>query len=185
MKQIILIRHAKVIVNEKQKIHAKELIQWVKEYDQAPIDDTKPSHLLYKIVQDTDIVLTSDLKRSIESAKLLGVIPHETNALFNEAGIPDAYLFPFKLRPKTWLFILRSLLLFGFGNKDHSLQASKIQAQKAADYLIEYSQIHNHVTLIGHGGMNWLIHKALIQAGWILTQKPSHQNWGITLLTKS
>lgn len=149
MKQIILIRHAKVIVNEKQKIHAKELIQWVKEYDQAPIDDTKPSHLVYKMVQDTDIVLTSDLKRSIESAKLLGVIPHETNALFNEAGIPDAYLFPFKLRPKTWLFILRSLLLFGFGNKDYLQNYNTLKEAKAGigKYIQLYNQERLHSTL--------------------------------------
>ena len=38
---------------------------------------------------------------------------------------------------------------------------------------------HDNVVLVGHGGMNWLIGKVLINEGWELEGKSSHANWGV------
>ncbi len=113
----------------------------------------------------------------------MGIVHHEKNTLFNEAGIPDAHIPFFKLPPKKWLIILRILMLLGQGKKDLSLKASKLQAKEAAEYLLTLSEEHQSIVVIGHGGMNWLIQKVLQKKGWKLASKPSHKHFGVTRLT--
>ena len=183
MKQIILIRHAKVDIDNSQKMGSLELSHWVDTYDIAPIDtNSLPSEQTKVLVQSADVVLTSTLRRAIDSAGVLDAEVHEKNSFFNEAGIPEVK-FPFiKLKPKSWLVILRVLLLLGLGKKDTSLKASKAQAEMAAKRLLALSLEHDNVALIGHGGMNWLIRKVLMKEGWVLEGKPSNANWGVTVL---
>ena len=183
MKQITLIRHAKVDIDNSQKIDSLSLQKWVKAYDSAPIhiESLAPKETI-TLVQNADIVLTSTLIRAVDSAGVLGVEVYEKNELFNEAIIPKIDIPFFKFKPKTWLVILRILLLLGLGKKDTSFQASKQQAKKASQNLVQFSNTHDNIVLVGHGGMNWLISKALIKEGWVLDEKASHANWGATVL---
>ena len=183
MKQITLIRHAKVDIDNTQRIGSLFLSQWVEEYDVAPIyKESLPPKETVALVQNANVVVTSMLSRAIDSAKVLGVEVDEKNELFNEANIPTVNIPFLKLKPKSWLVILRLLLLFGLGKKDTSLKASKNQAKKAANRLLELSAEHGHVVLVGHGGMNWLIRQELVKEGWKIEDKGSHSNWGMTIL---
>ena len=183
MKQIILIRHAKVDIDNTKKIDSLSLQKWVELYDSAPIaSESLPTEDTITLVQNTDVVVTSTLRRAIDSAKVLGVEVHTQNALFNEATIPEIVIPYLKLKPKSWLVILRLMLLLGLGKKETSLKASKVQAKKAAMQLETLIKEHDKVALVGHGGMNWLIGKVLIQKGWQLDNKVSHENWGVTIL---
>ena len=183
MKQITLIRHAKVDIDNSQKIDSLSLQKWVSEYDTAPIHtESLPPKETVILLQSADVVLTSTLRRAIDSAKVLGIDIDEQNKLFNEANIPEVNIPILKLKPKRWLVILRLMLLLGLGEKDTSLKASKMQAKEAANKLLEFSTEHDHVVLIGHGGMNWLIGQVLMKEGWELDGKGSHENWGTTVL---
>jgi len=184
MKKILLLRHAKVDIKNTQKISSLSMRKWVKEYDIANIvSSSLPSSTLIQMAQESNIVLSSTLKRSIDSAKALQVTPAESNSIFNEALVPDVNIPFFKLKPKTWLVILRVLLIFGFGKKDASLKASKTQALQASTRLQELSKKHNTSLLVGHGGMNFLIRKNLLKEGWSIQGKVSNKHWGITVLT--
>jgi len=186
MNQIILIRHAKVDLDNSRKIDSLSLQKWVGDYDSAPIhSNSLPSKEIMEIVKSANVVLTSTLRRAIDSAGVLGIEVHEQNSLFNEAGIPEVKIPFFKFKPKTWLVILRLLLLFGLGKKDTSLKASKIQAREATQKLLVFSENNERVVLVGHGGMNWLIRKVLMKEGWILEASTGHSNWGITVLQSS
>ncbi|RLA70371.1 MAG: hypothetical protein DRG09_03400 [Epsilonproteobacteria bacterium] len=186
MKQIILIRHAKVDIDNTQKIIAASMKNWVKAYDIAELcSESKPTQKTIDVVKRTDVVVTSALKRAIDSAKVLGTDIYESNALFNEASIPDVHMAFLKFKPKTWLMILRVLLLFGLGKKDASLKASKLQAKEAVKRLLALVDTHESVVLVGHGGMNWLIRKVLMKEGWSLEPNASNKNWGMTVLTLS
>ena len=186
MKQITLIRHAKVDIDNSHKINASSLSSWIEEYDSAPIHtESLPSCETIKHVQCSDVVLTSTLKRAIDSANVLGGEVVEQNKLFNEAAIPEVSIPYLKLKPKSWLVVLRLMLFLGLGKKDTSLKASKVQAKEAVKILLEYVTKHNHVVLVGHGGMNWLLGKELVKEGWVLEGKVSHENWGATVLHKS
>ena len=183
MKQIILIRHAKVDIDSNQKIDATSLKNWVKSYDIANIHiDSLPQQETIDVVKSADIVITSTLRRTIDSAKVLDTNIFESNPMFNEAKIPDVKIPFLKLKPKTWLTILRVLLLLGLGKKDTSLKASKLQAKKAIERLLELSNEYENIVLVGHGGMNWLLRKELMKEGWSLEPDTSNKNWGITLL---
>ena len=184
MKKIILLRHAKVDIDTSTKIDSFALKQWVKEYDHAPIIplSKEPTQEIRVLAKDADIVLTSTLRRAKDSAKELEVKIEEESALFNEAAIPEAKIPYIKLKPKTWLAILRIFLLLGLGKKEVSFNASKQMAQNAASKLLEYAKEHNTVLLVGHGGMNWLIRKVLEKQGWRVEGKASNRNWGATFL---
>ena len=183
MKQIILIRHAKVDIDTSQTIVSSALKNRVERYDVAEIHpESKPMQKVRNLVLSADAVVTSSLRRAIDSAKLLDIDVYEQNAIFNEAQIPNVNIPFLKFKPKTWLVILRVLLLFGFGKKDTSLKASTKQAEEAAVRLLALSQKNDSVVLIGHGGMNWLIRKVLMKEGWCLEPNSSNSNWGRTIL---
>ncbi len=182
-KQIILIRHAKVDIENSKKIDAVSLQNWVEQYDSSEIyADSLPTQNTTEVVNQADILVTSTLQRTIDSAKILGRDIYESNALFNEADIPDITIPFFKFRPKSWLVIVRVLSLLGFGKAGVSLKASKLQAKEGSQRLLELSKEHDSVVLVGHGGMNWLLRKALVEDGWILQADPSSKNWGVTVL---
>lgn len=183
MKQIILLRHAKVEIDNSETIASVSLKKWVEVYDAAEIDaNSKPSPSVHDMVQNADLLVTSTLRRAIDSATLLDRAIDESNALFNEAKVPEANIPFFKLKPKTWLGILRLLLLLGLGKKDTSLKASKKQAKEASLRLLKLSEKYDSVVVVGHGGMNWLIRKMLMKKGWVSEGKGSHENWGVTVL---
>ena len=186
MKQILLIRHGKVDIDDTLKLDAQRLKKWVEMYDKAPIaSDSLPEDKTVMAAKDADVVVTSTLRRTIDSAALLGVEIKYKSMLFNEVSIPEVNLPWLKLKAKTWLVLLRLMMLFGFGKKDTSLKISKLKAKKAAAYLNRLSKADEKVALVGHGGMNWLIGKALVKKGWKLEGKVSHENWAVTVLQKN
>lgn len=131
MKQITLIRHAKVNIDNAKKINAYALQKWVKEYDVAPIHNKSlPSDATITLAKSADVVLTSSLKRAIDSASVLGLEVHEKNELFNEAAIPEVSIPYLKLKPKVWLVILRVLLILGLGKKTTLLKPPKHKQNK-------------------------------------------------------
>lgn len=183
MKQIILIRHAKVDLDNSRPINASSLKEWVDAYDVANIDvHSLPNQETIHVIENSDVLVTSSLQRAIDSAKVLDIDVYEQNVIFNEAQIPNVNIPFLKFKPKIWLVILRILLLFGLGKKDTSLKVSKKQAEEAALRLLALSQKNDTVVLIGHGGMNWLIRKVLMKEGWSLEPNPSNSNWGVTIL---
>lgn len=48
--------------------------------------------------------------------------------------------------------------------------------------LIELSEEHDRVVLVGHGGMNYFMRRILLKQGWKLQGKASSKNWGLTRL---
>jgi broad specificity phosphatase PhoE len=185
-KRIILIRHAKVDSDDSKKMDSHSLKKWVEAYDIAPIlADSKPTKETVTLSKDADVVVTSTLRRAIDSASVLGVEVYQSHNVFNEAGIPEVNIPLLKLKPKTWLVILRLMLIVGLGKKDSSLKASKAQAKEATNRLMALVDEHNSVLLVGHGGMNWLLGKELVREGWELEGKRSHENWGVTVFTSS
>jgi len=184
MKQIVLIRHAKVDLDSSRPINASFLKEWVDAYGVANIYvHSLPTQETINVIKNSDVLVTSSLCRTIDSAKVLDVDIYESSTIFNEAQIPNVNIPFLKMKPKSWMVVLRVLLLFGLGKKDASLKASKLQAEEAAERLLELSNEFESVVLVGHGGMNWLIRKVLMKEGWHLEDKPSNKNWGMTILS--
>ena len=115
--QIILIRHAKVLLEKTEKITASQMNTWVEVYNHASIDITLPNQELIQHIKDAEVVLASSLSRTADSLKVIGVEPTEKNSLFDEIALPDAKGTWLKLSSKTWLVLLRLMMLAGFGKK--------------------------------------------------------------------
>jgi broad specificity phosphatase PhoE len=177
VKEIILIRHGRVDVNADDKIKAKDLEQWVKAYDVAKLDvSSQPSEEVHRLVNQADFLLTSALSRAIESASKFEREIDKKNVAFNELSLPKISIPYFEFKAKTWLIILRLVLFFAKNDKKY--------VENALRQLLQHSKEHKLVVLIGHGGLNYYLHKALLKEGWSLVEKPSHKNWGLTKLYK-
>jgi len=177
--KITLIRHAKVLLDNTQNITASQMNTWVEAYNHAPIDTTPPNKEVIHHIKESDVVLTSSLSRTSDSLAVIDVVPTEKNSLFDEVELPESKGTWFKLSSKTWLIILRLMMLAGFGKKSKVYTEAKQRAKKASEYLIALGNKHENVALMGHGGMNWLMGKELERLGWkCVKQGGGSKNWG-------
>ena len=186
MKKITLVRHARVKMDNKTKIDAIALPQWIYDYDHASLDEESlaPKETI-NAVKNADFVLTSQLRRTIDTAHLLDLEIDEQNELFNEASVP-AITIPFlKFKAKTWLIIIRIFLFIELSRKRSRIKEAREEAKKASEHLFLLASKYDHIVVVGHGAKNWLIRKELLRMGWMLKGKPSNENWGITVLSLS
>lgn len=73
--EISLIRHGKSKHIDKNKVTCDEFHDWVQKYDDSSVfeEESYPFDTLKKVSM-ANLIITSDLKRSIDSAKLLKMI---------------------------------------------------------------------------------------------------------------
>ncbi|MEH7115248.1 histidine phosphatase family protein [Neobacillus niacini] len=179
--EISLIRHGKSLVTENNSMTVKEFKKWVEKYDNSGVfeESLYPSDTKEKILA-AKIVITSDLTRAIESAKLLNPKVNIINdPLFREVELPtfSLKLIDVKLRPSVWAVILRSLWFIGVSTECESLIVAKLRAKEASQQLIDYACKYQSVILVGHGFFNMLIAKELEKKGWKGKRKREAKHW--------
>ena len=152
-------------------------------YDTAPIEETLPQSAVVHQIKSANVVAASSLSRTHDSLALLGIEPNVSDSVFNEAEVPLGKIPYIKLYPHQWLVVLRLMMFVSMGKGSSSLKASKSRASQAADYLITLAKTKQSVALMGHGGMNWLISKALEKEGWVCVDDAhSRKNWGYIVM---
>jgi len=152
---------------------------WVEAYNHAPIDTTLPNQEVIHHIKGANMILASSLSRAADSLAVIGVEPREKNSLFDEIDLPEAKGTWLKLSSKTWLVLLRLMMLAGFGKKSKVYTEAKKRAKEASEYLIHLANTHESVALMGHGGMHWLVGKELESLGWkCVKQGGGSENWG-------
>jgi broad specificity phosphatase PhoE len=182
---ITLIRHAKVLAKEDTRLYASEVPGWVEHYNEAPIEETLPEDAVIQQIKRANVVVETSLSRTHDSLVLLGVEANVRDSVFDEAEVPSGKIPYIKLYPRQWLVVLRLMMLVGMGKGSSSLKASKSRAIQAANELIVLAQRKESVVLMGHGGMNWLIAKALEKEGWSCIEDGySSKNWGYKVYEK-
>ncbi|MDL4843021.1 histidine phosphatase family protein [Aquibacillus rhizosphaerae] len=185
--EISLIRHGKssYIINDRMTI--LEFARWIEKYDYHGVleEKTYPEVTMEKIA-GANLVITSDLTRSIESAEILNPLSEVVCLpLFREAElpIPTVQNLRFKLRPSSWAFLLRLLWLNGYSGQKESLNGAKQRAKKAAEELVYYAKTHQTIALVGHGFFNVMIAKELKKMGWKADKKTSGKHWICNIFT--
>jgi len=162
-----------------KNISASEFGEWVDSYDNANIKETSNLESnLDKVLNSSDIIITSTLKRTIDTTQLFKSSIYESNSLFDEAQLPFPNWKFLKFTPSVWLVILRLLWFFGYSKKAESLKQARQRAKTAAEHLNKLSHEYNTVTLIGHGIMNKLIKKQLLLLKWQESKKMCNENLG-------
>ncbi|OEH92682.1 histidine phosphatase family protein [Bacillus solimangrovi] len=179
--QISLIRHGKSKCIDNERMTSNEFQDWIKKYDSSGVfEETAYPSKTQSIVGSAQIIITSDLTRSIESAKLLNSnIQVHSNSLFRETElpIPNNKYWDIKLSPVIWATLLRCLWFSGYSSNCESLSSAKNRATKATQLLIKYANEHSSVVLVGHGFLNKLIAKELKKMGWQSTNRTSYKHW--------
>lgn len=182
--EISLIRHGRSLLSENDRITINDFRSWIEKYDSSGVNEEAayPPETI-KRAADAKVVITSDLKRSVESARLLN--PEAkiiSDPLFRETELPvcSTELFQLRLRPGIWAVILRLVWFSGYSRKCESLKEAKLRAEKAAKKLIDSSIEYGPIVLVGHGFMNILIAKELKKKGWKGRRKTASEHWGCT-----
>lgn len=176
--QITLLRHGRPGFNLAGYARAGELPGIAASYDAAGVMGEPPADVV-RIVNDHGAVVCSDLQRSLESAKALGIEDiHSVDALFREAALPHFDNGSLRLPVGAWVAMLRVLWLFGFSRNGESFGKAKSRATDAAQRLIQLAHEHESVVLVGHGLMNHLIARALISSQWQGPAWPGSGYWG-------
>ncbi|GHI01631.1 histidine phosphatase family protein [Neobacillus kokaensis] len=181
--EISLIRHGKSTHVDNERITCIEFQGWVEKYDSSGVIEEKvyPSLALEKIAT-ANLIITSDLKRSIESASLLN--PHIKtieDKLYREVELPVLpKIAGVKLSPASWAVMLRCLWFCGYSRQYESLVRAKQRAKLAAEQLVKYTEEYDSVVLVGHGFFNRFIAEELKEKGWQGKRKSSTKHWHCT-----
>ena len=176
--KIILIRHAKVDVNIYTLTYASELKKYLTLYNNASIQkEFCNENNIRKILNNSDKIFCSQLKRSIASVELYEKKPNLCDAIFNEAGLPFSDWRGVKLPLVVWSMLFRIMWFFGYAHNGESLAKAKGRATKGAEKLMNSFEEASTVTLLGHGLMNRLIAKELLRQGWKSSAKMGTDNW--------
>ncbi|KAB8125936.1 histidine phosphatase family protein [Gracilibacillus oryzae] len=168
--EITLIRHGKSACLHERNMTSEKFSAWVKRYDDNGVitETAYPEESLRKI-RMAELIVTSDLKRSIQSAALLS---NERNTvslpLFRETDLPtlSSNIRGLVLHSTIWASVLRILWFCGYSNGKESFRHAKQRAETAADHLIELAHKHEKIALVGHGFFNRFIAKELVKKGW-------------------
>ncbi|PGT77071.1 histidine phosphatase family protein [Bacillus sp. AFS040349] len=185
--EITLIRHGRSQLDGKKRITFREFSDWVIQYDSLGVVEEScfPNEALKKI-NEANLVITSDLKRSIDSASLLRKsVKTISSSLFREIELPvtTKSFSSIKLSSDTWAVLFRILWFSGYSSNCESYNSAKERAEVATNKMIELTSIHNNVVLVGHGFFNRLIAKELKNKGWKRETKITSKHWGTTTFT--
>lgn len=185
--QIILMRHGKPDIPETGNLSANEIHQWVKRYNAAPVTpENLPPAEITTIARECNVVVCSDLPRSISSAEMLGVKTiHYAESLYQEMGLPYGKFFSPRLPPMVWVVFFRILWHLGYSSNSESVRAAKRRVTEAVNKLICMANEHESVLLVGHGYLNRYIAKELQSFGWKGPTSPGNTYWGFGIYEKN
>ena len=79
MQKIILLRHGEVKIEDYKHISANQFGKWIVKYNNSDIkSEFSSKNEIKDILNKTDILICSSLKRSIQSIEIFNKIPFET-----------------------------------------------------------------------------------------------------------
>lgn len=175
--QITLLRHGEPEFELAGNVRAGELARIAQSYDEAGIRGTPPKDVV-KLARGHNIVLCSDLPRSLQSAAALGLTGiYASDPLFREVGVPYFSKGSLRLPVMVWFVVFRSLWLCGFSKNGESLIKARERARIAAQRLASLAAEFDRILLVGHGLINYLIAKELLANNWSGPSRPGSRHW--------
>jgi broad specificity phosphatase PhoE len=186
-KRIVLARHGPVSASLRTRIAGRQFAEFVDEWQASGIASTAiPSSESSSLAQAAAILVTSDLLRSMQSARLLAPNkPTMSDSVFREAQVPATFRSSVVLRRSTWIVMARFLWLCRSWPGIESRFAARERAGDAARRLEQLVDEYGSVFLVGHGYFNLLIARELRGRGWNGPRHPATRNWGTSTYLQS
>ena len=181
--RITLLRHGEPTISTLRKVTSAEFLGWVEEYNNSGLcQSSKPPVQVLDHAQKCTAIVCSDLPRSIESAKALGVENITlSDTIFNEAGMPASNRRILKLSPNAWMIIYRVFWLLGYSNNSESFKEAKMRAISAIEKLTEIANNYENVLFVGHGFYNRILANELRKSGWLGPKNPGSKYWSMSI----
>ncbi|MBT2691188.1 histidine phosphatase family protein [Bacillus sp. ISL-47] len=181
--EITLIRHGRSAHIGETQMTISDFRIWVEMYNSNGINKNEacPPEAI-EMVKSAPLLITSDLKRSIQSARLLNPgAKIKEYPLFRETELPAPAggLMAMKLKPNSWAVLLRIAWFCGYSFRCESYRDAKVRAKHAALKLIACASEYNSAILVGHGFFNLLIAKELQKMGWKGKRKTGSTHWNV------
>ncbi len=175
-------RHGRVDIAACDKVTPLEFGQWVARYNRAGIYDSDiPDRCTVDRIKRCHYVVCSDLPRSIESARRLGIADIDlVSSDFRECEMPySEWQWP-ELPIAVWSFLFRFLQFIGVSFTAESYSEAKKRSIVCARQLSWLAREHGSVLFVGHGALNWLLHKNLRRIGWSGPARVNRGYWALT-----
>jgi hypothetical protein len=165
--RVILVRHGRSTHPVTGWLDTDGLHRWFADYDAAGIaPNDEPPAALRALASSAGLVVASDLRRAIESARrLVPETPLQTSPLLRETPLRIPVL-------RVRLPILGWALAVGVGSVIQRLRRAPhpaefvAQAAGAAEWLGDLAERHGTVLAVTHSIMRGHIATALVSAGW-------------------
>lgn len=176
---IIIARHGKPALSRKVKLNWREYREWWKEYDKGGLQsEQKIPKRLSDWVSKADIVISSSLRRAVESAELAsGRAPDYIYEELIEAALPSPKLGPLKIRPKSWGTWSRIVWYWGWPDGMESHGAARVRANAMCDVLAEHAKDGKIIYVSGHGWFNRMLKGSLMKRGWKCKSQNGDLHW--------
>ncbi len=160
--------------------------EWLKKYNASGIrQERRPPEELLNLIEDFDVVMSSDLKRALDSAHMLaGSKVIMKNRVFREFELPESKKNYPRFTPEIWSLIFRILWFFGYSNKSENFSDAKKRIKLSADKLEDLAIKHSDIILVGHGLMNRFIGMELKKQGWRKKRSGGKGYWNYCEFTK-
>lgn len=181
--KIVLLRHGKPDIPRLANMNGVEFVKWINSYDLAALDEKcSPAEDALLIAQSCSAVICSTLRRSIESAEMLGVSDKvEASSEFVEANLPNFGVMSLRLPARVWLVVFRLSWFIGYSPNSESYLQVKERAKNCASQLINIAQDKESVMFVGHGILNRLISKELIRRKWRGPARSKSDYWQFSI----
>lgn len=178
--EILLVRHGRPDFAF-DRVRCDRVALEFRRYEDAGIRADHPApEELRSTVSRADVVLASDRRRAVESARGLGVVADlSSDSLFREVPLPHRLPLPASLRLNygTWVVTARILWMAGMARGVESRREARRRAERACDALIESGTSARRVVLVAHGFINLLIGRELRRRGWAGPMIPAGRYW--------
>lgn len=179
MDTIILVRHGKPALSRKVRLTWQEYRDWWVRYDEGGLKpDQLPPKRVREWAQKADFILSSPLRRAVESAALAaGRAPDLTLPGLVEAALPSPPLGPLKLRPKSWGTVARILWYLGYSDGMESHTEARARANSVCVELEDCASDGRIVYVSGHGWFNRMVKGSLMARGWRCKSQNGDLHW--------
>jgi broad specificity phosphatase PhoE len=184
--RVILMRHGKPLIPPQKSVSSEEFRTWIEAYNAAELcEKSKPESAAVEIAKSSNSVMCSNLKRSLNSAEVLGVNEVSSSEYhLREMEMPWGKITPFKLKPEYWAVIFRILWFLGYSKNSESFKEAKLRAAHAASLLENSAKKNGSVLFVGHGMLNRFIEKYLVANGWQVKKKVGSNYWEFGVLER-
>lgn len=182
--RIILVRHGPPEFDDTKNIESAGLQKALAEYAESVVTERPRREIPAQGAgAEGQIAVCSELVRSRSSATLLGFGGVTVSPLLNESLLPYPDVLPFRMPWRIVLALFRIAWLFGYKQNAPGIRKDRNRARQAGDWLINLAQTHGEVVVFGHGIMNRLIARQLINDGWNKEMTCGSGYWSYCVLT--